>query len=208
MSNSRGFTIAELLVAIGVLTLVLSTVYSVFRVGLNAGSRRSAEINMSARETLELLGRELRSACFRPDNEAFEFVGEDVSRGGVANDRISFCTIHGSYRGEKGRFPEPVRVEYFLSAHPATGETGLYRTVRKVSDIRGVVHGREPVAPYVKELNVQYGSGGEWIDRWDRKEALPERVRIGIGLGEDGGPGGRAWFEMETALPVAAMVRQ
>lgn len=206
--GQNGFTIVETLIAVSILALVFATVYSVFNVGAAAGSRRTADIHLSARASLKLIGKEIRSSCFRPGADAYAFSGEDSRSDGADADTISFCSIETKTRADGAAFPAPAKITYMVSRHPGTGEAMLYRSVETIGGKDAGDVAIEPVAPFVKELDIQYESGGAWMDRWESRDAAPDRIRIRIGLSENDEPGARRWFEIVADVKSRSVPRE
>lgn len=208
MTDQRGFTLVEVIVAISILVLALGTVYAVFGVGHRTGAGKSSEIALSARASLDMMNTEIRNICFRKGVDQFVVDGENAVGGSEFMDSISFCTLKKEpMEGSSFGRPHPVRITYMVSAHPGSGKTMLYRTVENIGVATNESPDREPVAPYVNGLDVQYLADGIWLNGWDRKDRVPEKIRLRIGLSASDSPEDSEWFELETAPAAAGMER-
>lgn len=193
-SRPRGFTLIEVLVAMAILALIATVIYSAF-----AGMKRSKEgverINDRYREgrlAMARMVRELQSAFIslhqpippvRPVIKTM-FKGTQGSPG----DRIDFASFAHRRLLENSRETDQEEVSYF--AEPDEHRSGVVNLVRRVSprlDLYPEKGGKiEVLASDIDLFDVQYldAATGQWTDRWDTTQAteqigrLPLQVRL------------------------------
>lgn len=158
--RTAGYSLAELLVALGLLGLVMAATALVLQSGLAAwgwGARR-VEAQQSARVALERMARELKEAGYDPTGAGFEVLlvaqptrivfQRDLNANGVID-------------------PTRERVSYLLRS----GETTLRR------DAGG---GAQPIAEGVRRFALSY-LDREGIPTTDRGQIMSVRIELEIG---------------------------
>ena len=126
-SSKRGFTLIEILVAIAILAVVLSTIYvsyiSTMRVvkSLEYGD----EIYYMARITLERMVLDLQSAC--KEKDSYEFVTLKDSTGKLPMKGVSFLSrAHLDFSGP-GDTMAVAQISYELEGDPDSGGFSIIR---------------------------------------------------------------------------------
>src|SRR5210317_866695 len=108
----RGFTLIEVLVAISILAILLSSVYGIFSSVSLARERLdadSAEYHR-ARVLFDRLGRELRGAYFQEDDHGLVFSGRTIDEGMIELELTTSAVSPLSQRGSG-----IARVHYLLT---------------------------------------------------------------------------------------------
>ena len=175
----RGFTLIELIVVLGIFTLVMSMCYTILETTLEA-DRRIQKTTLTGKVGEAILGqmrRDLQGTAWRGLGTDV-FRGEDHGDEDNAEDSIDFITTSPvpepddetpSWTGELSS------VGYALRP----GDDGDHVLFRRVAwDLTsdpldsGV---RTAIYDHVKALNFEYlDIEGEWIGGWDASEFLPE----------------------------------
>jgi general secretion pathway protein J len=182
----RGFTLIEVLVAISLLAIVLTTVYGVFG-GVNSAKVRlesdSADYHL-ARVVFDRLGRELHGVYFRPDDQTTMF------RGGV-NDRdepfLELTTSAVTLLSATGSGISEIRYRLAPDEEADAGRRVLLRAERPRQSATIAVDDRMMrLAPNVASLSLRFFSEGQWEEQWDaRQGGLPQLVEISLVIGQD-----------------------
>jgi general secretion pathway protein J len=126
-ASRRGFTLIEILVAISILAVVLSTIYvsyiSTMKVVKNL--EYGDEIYYMARITLERMVLDLQSAC--KDKESFEFATLKDSTGKLPLKGVSFLSrAHLDFSGPGGTMAV-AQISYELEGDPDSGGFSIIR---------------------------------------------------------------------------------
>ena len=206
----RGFTLIEMMLAIGVLALILSMLASSF--STIAHSKVHAEgrlmVDREGRALLWQLTKELRNAVQTPYTSSnVALFGSGHQNGGVAVDTISLSTFNGGHRRAlTGMTPETI-VTYNLTANP--DQQGWYFLNRSQQSglLTSTVSPQTTVlANNVLSLHFRYFDGQKWGESWEspsqpRGRQLPVAVAVQIQMAA---PGGRVMdFATQVTLPMA-----
>lgn len=188
--EAAGFTLLELLVAMVLMVVVGSSLYTALHTGFRA--HRSAllavEPTLQAINAIELLKQDIRGVLPPGDGLVGPFIGADA-RGlrGVDLDSLEFYTTSIYAPGDMVSGGVG-RIELLLDEdedyrHPVYT---YYRLVRRVTTnllAPRVVEPEEQVlCRRVLSLNFRYFDGTTWVDFWDSTEdnRLPQAVEIDI----------------------------
>ncbi len=220
-TEDRGFTLLEILLAIFMLTVVVSTVFGAFSGTFKVVNETESqgEIYAMARVALERISEDLASvyggdSSKTPASEAvapqqrFLFVGENHTVDGQSADTLRFMSYaHVSFKA--GRQDEgPAEIVYYLQRNEDTGEQALYR-----SDTLDYLEAPENgqggflLCDRLKWVDfIYYDGNGEARNAWDTtentgKEALPSRVEISMGFENALDPENPLQFMTGVALP-------
>ncbi|MCG6879934.1 MAG: type II secretion system GspH family protein [Deltaproteobacteria bacterium] len=216
-----GFTLLEILLAIFILTLVVSAVFGAFRGTFKVVDDTEAqeEIYAAARVALERISEDLASVYGAvsavektPDANATRqqvmFLGEDHEINDKSADNLRFLSwAHVSFK--TGRPEEgPAEISYYTQYQEETGELALYR-----SDTLDYLESPDPgqggllLCEGLKWLDfIYYDENGnahkEWAASERNNEApLPARVEISIGFENALDPENPLQFVTGVALP-------
>ena len=206
----RGFTLIEMMLAIGVMALILAMLASSF--SIIAHSKVHAEgrlmVDREGRALLWQLTKEFRNAVYTPYSASnVALFGTGHMSGGAAVDTISLSTFSGGHRRAlTGMTPETI-VTYNLTANP--DQQGWF--VLNRSQQSGLLTSNPApqvtvLANNVLSLHFRYFDGEKWGESWEspslpRGRQLPVAVAIQIQMAA---PGGRPMdFATQVTLPMA-----
>jgi general secretion pathway protein J len=222
-ANSRGFTLFELLVAIVIFALVVSTIYASatgsFRVVSETESR--AEIYRMARIAMERMLEDLESVYVQGMSSEGEpvadtlavtsFVGEEKEIDGRSADSLRFTSRAHANLGGQEKDPGAVEIIYYVRESEAGEGLVLYRSDRPIfqapwsseEDTGGLA-----LCERLRSVDFTYhGKEDEIRDYWDsdaqeQRGALPTMVTLSLEF--NGGPDTDASLRFVTraALPV------
>jgi general secretion pathway protein J len=220
---ARGFTLIEVLIAIGILTFITSLLFGAFS-GLKRskdGLTRLQDRHREARLAMARITRELQSAYLSghiPINQAM-LVQRTLFKGtrGTPADRIDFTAFANRRLDRNTHSSDQCELSYFGSQDPVdTSKVDLVRRVDTSIDLDPEKGGRvEVLATDIDLFNVDYldAQTGLWQESWDTTQAtgqidrLPLQVRIILvlnGGARDSDAGGRGKIRLVTkvALPM------
>jgi type II secretion system protein J len=209
----RGFTIAELLVAILITSIIAAIVYGSYMGGLRIiyDAREDMERTALGRHVLERIAADLSCAFLRADKAYLVFIGED-SEGDQPSDALTF--IASDHVRTKRDAPESTlsEVSYFLD--PVGGEDLyiLHREDPTLDEDPFTGGDTRIIGEGVAGLDFEYYDGESWQSSWDSREenSLPRAVRVTLvfrteeeGGGEEGEEAVRyTTFRTEVAVPL------
>jgi len=177
LSNSKGITIIELLVALVIFGLVVGGIYRLFIAQTKAYTVQDqvVEIQQSVRSAMEILLRDLRMAGYDDDNLSSPFTIVNPILYPVSQNSI---TINYEYYNTTTNPPqyEEHTVAYWLNA----GTTELLRQ----RTINGVAGPQEVLLENVEELNFRYGvdtNDDGAMDDWNGDGLINESDFISAG---------------------------
>ncbi|HEY5594229.1 MAG TPA: type II secretion system protein GspJ [Nitrospiria bacterium] len=210
MRDRRGFTLIEILVALGIVAVLVTLLYETFNAVLRSTQQadEESELDQMARISMGIMVNELKSAYWRAsDNQAastpFEFVGQDGLSGLGSSDTLRFTALSHA-RVEEGVTDPIVSVlAYDLVPVPET-ETAVLMHAEETNVLSLSQNSLEryELAERVVGLNFRYFDGKAWSDDWsagDRKK-LPKAVEIQLFLKDYTGRERR--FITQTDIPL------
>jgi general secretion pathway protein J len=167
-ASRRGFTLIEILVAISILAVVLSTIYASFistmRVVKNL--EYGDEIYYMARITLERMVLDLQSAC--KDKDSYDFTTLKDSTGKLPLKGVSFLSrAHLDFSGPGGTMAV-AQISYELEGDPESGGFSIIR--RDVLKQGEAPSGGEGfmLCRRLQSVNLRfYDSTGREYSQWD-----------------------------------------
>lgn len=188
LGNAKGFTLLELLVALGIVAVLVTVLYETFSAVLQSTKQveEVAEMDQMARISLGVLTNELRSAYWRSEGDqptSFIFIGMDGESGGRPSDTLRFTTLSQSRTGAGIGDPSLSEVEYELITVPGT-ETAvlMHREETNLLSLSEKTLEQFELAEQVSGLNFRYFDGENWADEWSASDQkrLPKAVEIQI----------------------------
>jgi len=178
--HSDGFTLMEVLVAVGIFSLLVTLLYGTFGATFDSAQRSEAVaeeyrvVRWSMRHLLNDLSM-FYPVSLRPATSAFE--GTDRSRwraaGSYPDDQIRFTSL--SHRRARADAPESDQgeVTYFLRQETLVREVRLAGGGQRTDEISDAVWG----------LNFRYLSDGAWREEWPGNgQTFPEAVEVDLTL--------------------------
>jgi prepilin-type N-terminal cleavage/methylation domain-containing protein len=164
-SARGGFTLVEMIISAGLMSVILTSAYLCLNAGV-AGKKlieQRADAVQSARVALNLIAADLRAAI--PLNPKLEFLGMRRTEDGADADNLDFATRN--YTPRNAREPDYCEISYFLTPDPASGSYILMRRRDPTPDPEPLEGGfREEIARGVAGLRFEYYDGFEWFDEW------------------------------------------
>jgi general secretion pathway protein J len=205
MSRNRGFTLLELLVALALMAVLSAALYGTYFTLVTARDRAEevADRSRELRTTLDLLRRELASACYKastnPDKVLFRFVVEDRDFFGKPASVLAFTTI---VPPSGGSFPVSDQMDVEYRPKQKEQEKDQEQAMVLMRQTRDVYLNVTPVAyAQMEEMQsflVECYDGNKWVRSWDSKlngGMLPRQVRITLTVKEG-----------ESVVPYVALV--
>lgn len=214
---SRGMTLLEVMVSIGILALVGTLIYGAFD-GMSKAKNGLSRINdryHQGRGAMSRISRELQSA-FISGHQPLDvnlsvrntaFIGHDSSD----TDRVDFTSFSHRRFGKNLHESDQNELSYFVSRDPDSDKVDLVRREAKTIDLEpdkgGVI---QVLAENVESFDLSYLDPvtGEWIDSWDSTQAagqlgrLPAQVKVTLVL--KGGIGDKP-LKLVTKTPIAML---
>jgi general secretion pathway protein J len=203
--GERGFTLIEILVAISILAIVLSSIYGIFTSVSRARERLDADSAdyHRARVVFDRLGRELRGAYFQRNNPDLVFAGGADSPSVLEFELTTTAVTPISQTGSG-----IANVRYLLTEDTEEDKDGLVLMRRE----RPVHQPASPndtadmmrLVPGVEAMSLRFFNEGRWQTRWDgATSGLPELVEISLQLlgREDGGVRFVSAFDVPDVKP-------
>ena len=189
---NRGFTLVELLLAVMLLSIMMTIVYGVI-ISTLKGQKQIETINRSSEIGPGLLAqiRQDLDGAFLPDAEGVYFVGYNRAGASGDRDRVDFVTSRIAYGAdldeEQPVFHSVNEVGYQVRGSERDAMLGvLYRREDYFLDKEPVVGGRlVELYDRVLHFSVTYYREGEWLDSWDGeklKGVMPEAVKVDLRL--------------------------
>jgi len=195
MRRPGGFTLIEVMVALAILGILLSSVYSTFFFALKAmrDSREQDDVFQVARVLMERITNDLTMARFRgtylPNKWTETFVGRNGKHDQYARDRLDFTTVSHILLRDGRPECDVVEVSYYIDdSYP--DRTLLVRREDVLPDAH-LQHGGtlRVLSDNVVGLNFRYRERGplpyerqpgqtweepEWHDSWNAAEVTPQ----------------------------------
>jgi len=206
----RGFTLIEMMLAIGVLAMILAMLASSF--STIAHSKVHAEgkllVDREGRALLWQLTKEFRNAVQTPYTASnVALFGAGHMSGGNAVDTLTLSTFSGGHRRAlTGMTPETIVTYNLMANREQQGWYVLQRSQQSGLLTSTVSPQVTVLADNVVSLHFRYFDGQRWGESWEspsqpRGRQLPIAVAIQIQMGA---PGGRVMdFATQVTLPMA-----
>jgi prepilin-type N-terminal cleavage/methylation domain-containing protein len=208
--RTRGFTLIEMMLAIGVLGLILAMLATSF--STVAHSKVHAEgrllVDREGRALLWQISKEVRDAVFTPiaPSHVLLLGGGHVGSSGPL-DTITLSTLDaGHRRAITGIAPEYI-VSYSEVSNPDhRGWYLLQRTQQSGLMLAPAAGQSIMLADNLLSLHLRYFDGQRWTESWDSSSLPPGRqlpIAVAIQI-QMGAPGGRVMdFATQVTVPMA-----
>lgn len=176
--DQRGFTLVEIMVAVAVAALLLSTIYGVFQTVAGAKQRldQEGENYHQARVIFDRLSRELRGVYAPTTSPKSRFEGGTNDQG---ETYLRFTTtastpLSGAGIGE---------VSYLLQQDPdnPSGRKVLERSEQGMTNVAQTVQGYR-IASGIETLTLRFFDQGSWSEQWPATTPvkLPTAVEVSL----------------------------
>lgn len=184
--SPKGFTLLELLIALGIMALVLAILYKTFSSTTDVISHIEDEtqIYRMAHLGLSIMGEELRSTFWSQDRLLTGFVG--------SSDSLEFTALSRHRYGEGVQGPELARINYYLQLLPVDpGEKPntvlVHDEETNVLSVSSKSRQITELSENVGSLTFRYLGKEDWESDWDTEEDhdVPRAVEIQLILLDD-----------------------
>lgn len=189
-----GFTLLELLVAMVLMVVTASCLYTALYTGFRA--HRSAvvaiEPTSQALNAIELLKQDIYGVLPPGEGLAGAFIGTDASGiKGADADSLLFHTTH-TYASEEQVVGGLSRIELLLE-EDAESDNDTHLLLRRVTTNllapKEAEADEQVLCRNVVGLNLRYFAGGGWVDGWDSTEdanSLPLAIELDVRIAHNG----------------------
>jgi type II secretion system protein J len=186
--SARAFTLVEILIAMGILSLILAAIYSSWTAILRASKvgRDAAAAVQRARMAGRIIDEALGSAMlFSANPSYYAFIAENGDRAS-----LSFVARLSSSFPRQGRFEGlDVRRLTFALEPGRDGSRNLVLRQRPLVMEMDEDERQYPLvlATHVKELKSEFWDPrlDDWIDEWKQTNSLPTLVKVTLKLGDN-----------------------
>jgi general secretion pathway protein J len=223
MKRTRGITLIEVMVAMAIIAIVATLIYTGFSQTAQNKKRVEGELDRyhEIRMGLERMARELSmafvSAQYNPINPALQmaktgFVGKDSGKG----SRIDFTSFSHQRLYRDAHESDQNEISYYLGDDPRHSRYSVLvrREQRRIDDDPQQGGEGQILIENVTKFELGYleSMTFQWLTTWDTMQAgmqpnrLPQQVRIKIsvpnirGKGPDQSFGTRTWLPLQFAL--------
>mgnify|MGYP001585305288 FL=1 len=209
--NSKGFTLVEILLAVGILGIIFSMVYWTFDKTYDVieGVQMETDRFRSVRLSLNKMSEEVSSTYWREGYKDSLFIGEDIEENGHPRDSLRFMSASNYGFSEGGNESDMNIISYYLEREEEGENFKLMH-----SEIRNIFSALEEdreayeLGEYLIGLNLRYFNGTDWLDSWnsDELKAVPLTVEITI-ITKDAG-GAEKSFTTLKEIPVGKRIKR
>ncbi len=192
---SRGFTLLELLVAMVLMVVTASCLYTALYTGFRAHRSAALAVEPTSRaiNVIELLKQDIYGVLPPGSGVAGAFIGTDsAGLKGVEADSLEFYTTH-VYADSDQLTGGLGKIELLLE-EDADSDYGGYLLIRRVTmnllAPKAVEAEEQILCRNVVSLNLRYFDGEGWLDEWDSTadaNSLPRAVEIDVQIAHNGG---------------------
>jgi general secretion pathway protein J len=203
--GTSGFTLLEILIAIGILAVVATLVYASFDATIKVidGVDHEANIYRDARLILTKLSEDLSMAYVPKGLQEATFVGQDGQVEDRAQDSLEFTALSHIRVVPDQPTSDLNLIEYTLEADSEGKDWTLVRgeNANLYSFFRE--GGQYAIGEGIRGFNLRYFDGKTWADSWDStiQKGLPWVVEIEIQFQEPRGGqrSFKSWVELALA---------
>ena len=178
-SNNRqantGFTLIEVLIAVGILSVVLAAIYSTFFLSHRAveGMDESMLKLQESRRAIDILRRELDSAFYTGEDRNTFLKIQDRDIYGKQATQLTF-TAFSPLR------PGLSRILYYIE--DKNGKLNLFKKVESPYN-----HEKTEGVDMIEDIeafSVETMYGGQWVKTWDTdiSKGIPDEIRISLSV--------------------------
>ncbi|HXW85667.1 MAG TPA: type II secretion system protein GspJ [Candidatus Binataceae bacterium] len=191
-----GFTLLELMLAIGILSLIMAMLATSVHLVGETRARAEGRIwtDREGRAVLLELSDEIRGAVFTPAAPSNTFLlGTATFSAQVPTNSISVSTLDPGHRRSLDGYGAEDVVTYSLAPNPASRGLFLLQRAQQSGLYPNIDNSRRVViANNVRSLRFRYFDGNNWSDVWNSQDSstqqpLPTAVAIDLRLMAPGG---------------------
>ena len=173
--TSKGFTLVEILIAVAIVSLILTIIYGSYASSIDTMNYTQEKMKVFSmiRLTLSRMNEELTSSFFSEDGKDVMFSGEE--------GRIDFISSSHERIFKDSQEHDLSEIGYFTEAAEEGESLCLWRREDKTPDDDVLEGGeQEQLMEGLKGIEFKYYDGEEWRDEWDSKEeaCLPQAVKV------------------------------
>ena len=199
-SGANGFTLVEILVAVGIVSIIFTFIFGVLISTLATSKEATVRMDIThiGRFFINRITGDLSAASLMPNSKRGSFIGKDVHRDGKSMDELHFTAFTRTHFTKRPLIDQSEIGYYFKY-----GDEGNSQLKRREADVidSPVDSGGEsfPITDKVDELKIRYLSQQGWQDSWDStlNQSLPKAVSVEITLIENG----RSYFFSNIVRP-------
>lgn len=195
--SRTAFTLLELLVAMVLMVVVASCLYTALYTGFRAyrSAESAVEPTLQAVNAIELLKEDLDGVLPPGSALAGAFTGTDSpGTKGVDADSVEFYTTH-VYADQEQLMGGLGKIEMLLETDPNSRD-GSYMLVRRLTTNllapKEVQAEEQVLCRRVVSMNLRYFDGSGWVEAWDSTadaNSLPLAVEVEIQIAHNGKKG-------------------
>lgn len=183
-TTQHGFTLLEILIALGLAAVIAAALYSSFSLAHSAVETVDNRLLklQEARFLLDVMRREIEAGFCTREKTYSAFKVEDRDYYGRQASRLSLTTL-------TSLLPDVVRIDYSVTER--NGRLSLQKRITRASGKSGE-SGGETLVDDIESFGVEVLHNGKWIKTWDcaLSGMMPEQVRVSVGFPAEPGKGG------------------
>lgn len=200
-SARGGFTLLELIVAMGMVVILAASLYVSMRVALKttAGAEAAIEPSRNVEAAMEIIRQDIQNALPpKPVSnnpqmlQQFEGTDGRDDRGHDGDDLVLYTTADAP--DDVDGNCDAKRVEMAIGIPAGSTDHALIRYVtRSLTSENPPAPAQEIVLRGIEGFNVQYYDGSEWLDAWDSTQegdTLPTAVQVTLEMDRPNAPPG------------------
>jgi general secretion pathway protein J len=178
-NRSRGFTLLEVIVAVLVISMILTLVWQAFAKTVESKNYVEAgnEMYHQLRWALNKMAYDLSSAYVsRNKNTLSLFLGQSHQNGdGIPQDELNFTSFSHIRYSPTERSSDQCEVGYFILQNPETEQYTLFRREDYTVD-EDLTEGGEinELVEGIVAFNIRFYDGEDWSDDWDSRSFQDE----------------------------------
>ncbi len=182
MTNARraGFTLLEVMIAIGIIGMIVSLIYGSF--ARTAESKELIEkgndIYHEMRWALDKMEADLSTAYLTTNENSYTiFYGVNRDSAGRPVDELHFTSFNHLKFNPEARESDQCEISYFVMENPENGVLTLYRREDATPDEDNTDGGEfYDLAEGIIMFNLRYFDGVDWLDEWDSRDYSSDEV--------------------------------
>jgi general secretion pathway protein J len=169
-----GFTLLEVMVAIGILAIIVGLIYG--SISMTADSKEEVEtgndVYQQARWALDKMDQDLTSAFVSKNQQTHSlfYALHRKNSDGLPLDEVHFTSFNHVKYNPNARESDQAEISYFVMENPDNGVMTLYRREDAKMDANNLEGGDfYDLVENVVSLSLRYWDGEQWVDEWDTR---------------------------------------